>query len=94
MVQRLVTASAISLAIGAFGTFGISSGSLGVGGGAASIAAPAMPCAPSLQAPQCILGPLSCHTRCDATAGDLVASVPGDPCTRNWGQPIEEICHL
>ena len=60
-------------------------------------AAPGLPCAPNLQHPLCILGGLTCHMRCaatPATSGAAVTSPPGDPCSRNWGEPINTICHL
>ena len=60
-------------------------------------ATPAMPCAPSLQSPQCLLSPVTCHMRCSAPALSIdaaPASGPGDPCTHNWGEPINAIlCH-
>ena len=88
MLKRLVTTSAISLAVAVSGYGGV----LAVGGSTATNAPLALPCAPSLQDPQCLLGGLTCHQRCSSTV--VVASLPGDPCSRNWGDPVEEICHL
>ena len=29
-----------------------------------------------------------------SASGSKLANLPGDPCSRNWGEPVETICHL
>ena len=98
MVKRLFAAPIFALAITVFAFTGGATVSSAAGlAASATTATPAMPCAPNLQDPQCVLSGLSCHTRCAApawTAGAELASIPGDPCTRNWGEPVNTICHL
>ena len=88
MVKRLVSASAVSLALAVSGF----TGALAIGGVTAGGPTLALGCAPTIQDPQCIIAPLFCHQRCAAPA--VVASLPGDPCSRDCGYPVEEICHL
>jgi len=73
----------------------------GIDAASTTAAAPAITCAPNLVGTVLctVLGVLCLSHHCyadAATTGTAArpASLPGDPCSRNWGQPIETICHL
>jgi len=69
---------------------------------ATTTTAPALFCQPQFQILCTVLGLTLCRTHpCGAdvataspTAQPRFTSLPGDPCTRNWGPPVETICHL
>ena len=91
MVKRLAGASTIALAVvvftftGAFASRAVPSAHAGAAPAtSAAVSAPQLPCAPSVQRPQCLLSGLTCHTRCAATT---VSVTPGLPCAPSLQRP-------